>query len=693
MTQTYWLADRDPRVVVRKVMPFHTNGLIWNAACPMVQTWYRNKYAYYSNVLEANAWDTSLMFDGEEGELVRMLVPEARSLVRQLVTLVTKQQLSFKAMAEKSGSDVVMEKRLGDAVARMTTDDQELDTKGEILTENAFISGMSFLKATWRTDKGEVWSGTQNSLVYTGKVEISHESVETVLWNWRIKSWEDQPWVEVRTQKNRWDLIAQFPKLREAILALPPSLGGRMTGLEAETVFDEDLVDTYELYARPTPALPQGRMTFYSDEKTIYFDGVNGYGTIPVEPMIPERIGDFMLGYPIFSNLLPCQEMLDHSLSAIATNQSAHAVQNVAIPRGAGVSWEELAGMNWFTYTPQNVPGGGKPEALQLTQSSPETFKFAELVKDHMQNLSNITAALRGQPPAGVTSGRAIATLVANAIEFMDSTSKAYQGTMERTMMHGVNAFRRCAKVPRMVQIAGPSLQSYSKEFIGSDLDPIKQIKLSRSNPMLATIGGRTDLAEMMAEKGWVKNIQHFMSILNGDDPVETMFETELSEEDLMRTENEWLMEGRPVLTLSSDKHPMHIRKHMGLLNDPNVRANNARVKEILEHCMDHYQKAKTVDPMFMAMVATGQMPAGGPPPPPGAGGPPGPGGPGGPPSGPGEPPPGHGAPPKHIGPPPTMSAPPPAFPGLGGLGSMVGEGRPQATPAAPASDALGRAA
>jgi saccharopine dehydrogenase-like NADP-dependent oxidoreductase len=78
---------------------------------------------------------------------------------------------------------------------------------------------------------------------------------------------------------------------------------------------------------------------------------------------------------------MACQEMLDNGLSAIATNQSQFAVQSVAIPRGAGVNVQELGGMRFVSFTPQNVPGGGKPEPLQLSATSPETFKFIDVLK------------------------------------------------------------------------------------------------------------------------------------------------------------------------------------------------------------------------------------------------------------------------------------------------------------------------
>lgn len=663
----YWMAD-DARTVISKFQSYHDDGSMRNITCPMGQTWVRNTHAYYGNVLEANSFETSLVYAGEMGELVRMMVPQARSLIRQLVTLITKQKLSFKAIAEKKGTDVVQETRLGNAIAVNITKDQDLDEKGEDLVELSLVQGMSFIEAGWRTDRGELLAFDKGRPLYNGDLELANRNVFNVLWNHRIRDWKDQWLVETRSRMNRWSLIAQLPHLKSAILAVPSAVdfSTSYSGGVGD-LFAEDEIWVYRIYHAPTPALTRGRMIMYADIDTVFYDGINPFGCIPVEPMIPERIDGFSLGYPILSNLLPCQEMLDHSLSAWATNQSATAVQNIATPRGANISYEEIAGMNWFTYTP--VPGaanGGLPQGINLSNTSDQTMKFIPELMKHMQDMSNISAALRGAPPPGVTAGRAIATLVANALEFISSSDKAYSKTAEKVMMHGINCIRRFAKREKIVQIAGRNWETYSKTFVGTDLDPIKSVEIQRVNPMMQTYSGRMELAEMLQKSGYTKDAQHFLSILEGADPREA-YETELSEEDLIQSENERLMEGLPVLALSSDNHPGHIRKHMALLNDPNVRNDNAKVANILQHCLmdaqnGHFALAKLTDPRFAAMVRTGQMPQLGPPP----GPQPGPGGEG------------------PVGPPP------------GGPVSALGggpDGEPETMPAEPANDPLERAA
>lgn len=609
MEQEYWL-KKDADEVIKKMEPWHGNWSIWGSN-PIMQAWVRNSISYYSAILEPGAWDSSLSYDGEQGELVRMLVPSARRLIRQLVTIITKQKLNFSALARTDGTDVIKEVRLGNSLAQQITEDQNYDYKLDKMVEQGLVYGNSYLKTCWRTDKGEPYTRSNNDgLILSGDVEITVPSVFDVFYDYNVEDWEHLDWVEVRTTKNKWDLIAQFPDLKDAILQLPCVRDWRTSHDAGQMMTTEDdFIFCYELFVKPSASLPKGRMIFYGDKNTIFFDGINKYNKIPIEMYKPENIFGMGFGYPLFSDLMPIQEMLDHSFSAVATNQAAFAVQNITVARGSGINVQEISGgLNFLMYDPQNIPGGGKPEPLNLTQSSPETFKFIEMLREYQMELSGVVGALRGNPPPGVTSGTAIATVTTNALEFLSAGSKAYVDTAEKGMMNAINAYRRFASQERIVRMAGRNGMHYTRKFVGSDLDPIQNVRLNVANPLMQTIAGRTEVAEKMLQSGMIKSMQEYFSIVDGA-PTSQMMETELSENDLIQAENESLMLGQEVIILATDDHPMHIRKHHALLNDPILRHNNSMVAKVLDHIMEHSQLARQTDPMLQAMVRTGQMP------------------------------------------------------------------------------------
>lgn len=623
----YWLT-REPQETAEFLTDFHSAWSLYNTS-PFRQAWIRNFIAYYSPVAYPSAWDTSFSFEGVQGELLRMFTPQARVMTRQLVTIVTKTPLAAQCVAETSGDDVMADVKLGNAICDQLIQVERLDVKGDQLVEGALVLGQAFTKTTWRTDRGREHAVSDTgSIIYEGEVSIETATVFDVFYDVTIPQWDQMDWVEVRTQKNRFNLMAQHPEMADELMKIPSVREDRGPNTWFDySLAENDYIFVYELFAKPSPTLPRGRYLVYADPKCVLVDGDNPYGCIPVEPLCPELVMGTGLAYPQFTNLMACQEMLDNSLSAIATNQAQFAVQSVAIPRGAGVNVQELNGMRFVSFTPQNVPGGGKPEPLQLSATSPETFKFVDVLKTQMLEMSNINGALRGAPPPGVTSGVAIATLSANAIEFTSTISKAYTQCMERTLMHALNCYKKMSKVPHQVAVKGRNNQTYSRDFSGEDLGAIGGVKINITNPILQTVGGRIEIAEKLM--GMPRDLwPDYVSILEGR-PLSDIYRTELSQEDLIQSENEKMLNGEAVPALSTDDHAKHIQSHAGNLNDPNVRMNGKLNSIVLDHMLEHVRLSKDTDPYLMAMIRTGKAPEMppemGPPPsgPPSAGGPP----------------------------------------------------------------------
>jgi len=586
---------------------------------PFRTAWVRNTLAYYSPVLHPGSWDTSLIFEGLQGELVRMYTPQARTMTRQMVTLVTKNPLSLKAMAEVMNNNIMDTMKLGNAVAAQIVDTQRLDHKKKQLTECAIVAGIAFLYTRMRTDRGdkEPILDQDGAIVYDGAIDMTVHTPFDVYYDATIPVWDDVPWVEVRTVKSRWDLIAQHPELTDEILALPSmaTVSGVRTWFERITQND-DMVFCYEMYVRPCAAIPKGRMIMYSGEKCIYYDGHNEYGCIPIEPMIPEQVMGSTLGYPQFTNLMACQEMFDNSISAQATNLSSFAVQNIAVPRSANVNVQEIGGMRFTFYTPQNIPGGGKPEAMNLMSSSPENYKFADFMENQMMKMINLNGALRGAPPSGASSGVAIATLSANAIEFTTSLQEAMNDCIGRSIKHALNCLVTFgSNTERYVMMSGTNDQLISKPYKGSDLKSVAGIRIAMQNPLMQTIAGRLEISEKLLQMPrdlWGE----YVSILEGQ-PLANLTKDELSEDDLIEAENEEMSKGNPVPSLITDDHAKHIKKHAAALNDPRIRLMGQYNQVFLEHIQEHYRLAMEQDPMLTAMIRTGKMPEGGIQPPP----------------------------------------------------------------------------
>jgi hypothetical protein len=618
---SYWWLDENPENIAKELCNYQS-GWSKRSTNPIVEAWNRNNIAYHSAVLTPNDWQSALGFVGEVGELVKMSIPVARSLIRQIVTLVTKQRLSFTAIVDTNSKTASEDIKIINAKISDIIENQDLDKLSETVAEQACVFGSSFFYVTWRGDKGNPYAINpdktnregQGVLEYDGDIEVSCPTVYDISYDTRL-SFKELNWINVRTIKNRWDLIDQHPDLEEKLKSAPSiNSYSNVSGIQYDSVNNNDMIYVWEAYHKPTPAIKEGRFIAYTDDDTVIVDTINMYGCLPVFAVTPEVIPQTGYGYPILSNLLPCQEMFDHCASAVATNNANLAVQSVMVPRGAEINVEEIGGHNYIHYNPQNAEGGGRPEPLNLVQSSPETYKFTEFLDKHMTSISGLNSTVRGQPPAGLTSGTAIATMSANALEFLNSLQKTLDLALEKTILKSCEFIERFATTPRKIFMKTRNNKSYEIEYSGDNMKPLKGIKINRTNPLMSTLAGRAEVAEKLLSSGLIKDAQAYFSVIEGK-PTSELYNIELGQEDLVESENQSLSMGGQVQALATDNHPLHIRHHAGLLNDPTVRESGQFVEAIMTHIFQHYDLARNTDPFLMAMVQTGQIPEGGLPP------------------------------------------------------------------------------
>lgn len=618
---TYWFADEDVRKVANKLYP-SSEKFSASKNTAIKQVWQRNLSSYYSAMIDPASYDSALNFGGAEGELVEMNVPMARSLTRQVVTLVTKQKIAFNVLADNTESGTIQTSRLGASVTKDVIRKQQMDMQYENLVEGNLVCGMALFAWRWRTDKGEYYTtdlmGREH---FVGDVEVTVPNIWEVDFDSRIQNPKDWQWVQIPYIHNRWDLIAQFPMLAEQIKKIPSinkSSTDYLRGNE-DTPSSDDLIYVYCAYHVPSPSIPKGRMIAYASPDCIFMDYENIYGRLPIAPARSESLPNTSYGYPYLCNLLPVQEMLDNTISAIATNNSAFGVQAIKAPRKSNVVPEQIWGMNFFFYD-KLTEGDMGPEPINFTQSSPEAWKFIDTLKSFILDLSLINSALRGDPPTGVTSGAAIATLTTTALESVASSAKASRMALRDCMLGVIDAYKRMASVERTVEVPGVTNQMEKKSFKGEDLDGIRDIEVVEMNPLMQTQMGRESQAEKLLQFGLITNVKGYFSVIEGA-PVSELYENELSQEDLVKRENEAMISGEQVVVVNIDDHPYHIMQHSMLLNDPRVRLNSALNQEVLIHIAKHYEEETNIDPMFAAMVRTGKAPQGMMMPPPQGGG------------------------------------------------------------------------
>jgi hypothetical protein len=612
----YWATDDTDTVIGHlddHVQMWGSNTAASSVFTSILAAYWRNMSAYYSPVINPDSWLTSLGFSGEQGELVRMVVPQARTLIRQFVSVITKQRYNWEALTDIDDANPLQTAKIGKALANDLWQKQGMDKLSESAAERVAVLGHVFGSVCWN-EAGGLPIGVRpdvDGLVYQGALEMDIHDPHDIVFDWSIENEKNIDWVVIKRVRNRWTYAARYPELADQVRSIPSVKEVRQTlpNLNFLSRYESsDMIYVYEFYHKPTPALPQGRMTIYASGTCVFEDGENPYGQIPGRFLKFENILGTGLGYPMLSNLLPTQELLDHSFSAIATNQQATAVQSVLVPKGADISVNDIKGLSFISYTPANAEGGGKPEPLQLTSTPPEVFNFLNICSQYMSNVSMITETLRGQPPANVTSGAMAATLAANAMEFLNSASKSITIWAEELVNVGVENYKRFASEEQILDITGEGSVSYVKQFKSEDLKALRQIKIRTQSPLMNTVAGRLQFGDSLLTAGLVKKPQQYLNLIEGA-PVDTLFDDDLSENMAVQGEIDAILEGRPVAPMMTDNHPMFINAYKKLLYNPYVRTQSEITQAVIALMMERISMEQQLNPMLKAILRGEQMP------------------------------------------------------------------------------------
>jgi hypothetical protein len=605
MNNGYWAAEKDTDSVVSKIESFLSMFSL-NADAgqsTLSGVWSRNLRMYYNSVVSLDSTDSSLGYGGENGELIDMHVPVARSDVRKMIAIICRQRLFFKAQAESGEWVTRSNTQIVDSLSQdyATDEDMDLNRVREKLAELAIVCGHSFLLNQWDADKKKPifrvippWMST---------------------YNFNVDSFDSLDWFVVHYFVNKYSLAEEHPKHRETILNAASDRSAINPWSIQFGVLDysEDDVLVSEFYHKSTPALENGRFIKFvsnvgiEDIDNPYLD-TSGRAEIPVSMCVPELIQPYLIGYPKICDLLPLQEMTDHQFSVMATIFSALGVPTILNPRTSGMNASNMSGLKVISYNPQLGDGlkAAKPEVLELCKLPPNLLDTINIMQQFQQRISNISGALQGQLPPGVTAASAIATLSANAVEFIEPMSLAVNRAMESGMMKAITQTAQFLDEARTLEIVGPNNATAVAKFTGDDLKGIRRVNLLVQNPLMLFAGGRQKIAEDYMKIGLIQTPEQYDAVMvyGSLDPVR---EKSMTKENLVSWENQQMRQGEPVYALATDDHAYHIYKHTVLENDPEIRRRPELLKIIDDHKNEHLRLSREVDVGLYAMAQTGK--------------------------------------------------------------------------------------
>lgn len=617
--------------------------------------------AYYG----ANLGDVSagheITFTGEQEEYLHLPVNHFRNIACHMLEMTTSSRPAYEARAVNTDYKSLSQTLVADGVLDYYLREKKLEDKLKRAVEYAIVLGTGWMKLAWDAMAGEIIDyDEEGNPMYEGDVIINNLSPFDVVMDGSKEVADDNDWLLVRTFKNKFDLIAKYPELEQDLLAIKDKTDQENYRFMNASYDRTDDVSVFEFFHKRTETLPNGRYMLFCTPSTVMVDMDMPYRQIPVYRVAPSDLIGTPYGYTVMFDLIPLQEIINVLYSAVATNNNAFAVQSILNPRGNDVSLQQMGGMNFIDYNAQI----GKPEPMQLTASSGETYNFLDRMVKDMETLSGINSVTRGNPEASLKSGTSLAMVQSMAIQFISGLQNSYVRLCENVGTGLIKMLQDFATSERAItMISGKSKRSYVREFSNKDISNISRVQVSIANPLSRTTAGRVEMARDLLQMGAIKTPQEYLMVMNTG-AIELMFEADNKQNMLIRQENERMMDKQPMQVLFTDDHKQHILEHRELLSDPDLRMDPDLTKIVGDHIQQHFTMLQEANPAMLNLL--GQQPIQPPPPPapPAQAGPP----PGGAPS-PGPqmghpgPMPGPMGPPPNSGPPSPPAPPPPQGP------------------------------
>lgn len=554
----------------------------------------RRVYHYFNkSVVKGGALTRS----GSLGQYTMINVNHFRNLVDHRKSLLVNQRPAYDAKAINGDSKSEAQVVIANGLLEYYGKTKKLDRRQEYAAEIAIKYGESFLYVGWDVMGGKEYGTTETgAIINEGDLEFEAYTTFDVIRDVQLRAAGQDKWFLVRRRKNKYDVIARHPGLKEED---QNSLLGE-TLVEAQNPIsdfeevsrtlaqDGDILNEWTFYHVPCAAVPTGRLFTFTEGGVILFDGPLPYRRLPILRMSAGELENSPFGTSNSFDLIPLQEALDKLYSIAVTNNAAFGVQNVAIPRGSGLTLTKIAGnLNYLEYDAKF----GKPEPLQLTASSPELYNLIDRIEQKMETLSGINSAARGEPDSNLRSANSVALVQTMAIQFAQALQISYVHMLEDSAMMVIENLQDYAVTPRLAEIVGIGNRTYLKEFTRQDLSEILRVAVDIGNPLSKTIAGRSDIANNMLQYGLLTSPQQYNEVLVTG-RLEPITKGPFSEMVLIRQENEALLMGQPMQALIIDNHALHIPEHLAVANDLKIRNNPQQMNAILQHIAMHQSLA-----------------------------------------------------------------------------------------------------
>jgi hypothetical protein len=557
----------------------------------------RDMFHFYYGNFDDFSSAHEISFTGEQGELVKLNINIFRNLARHIHSMITANRPILEAQAVNGDYKSKSQTYLANGILDYYMRQKGLEEIVVDAAEMAVVLGSSFVKLEWNAMAGEIHDADPETgeAEYEGELEASLLSPLQVVVDGTKENWEDSQWVLTRTYINRYDLIAKYPEKAQDIMSMETKNELSNNRLSLFSNDETDDIPVYEFFHKKTEAMPNGRYLLFISADIVLLDIPLPYRSIPVFRLCPSKIMGTPYGYTDMFDVFPMQEALNSLYSAMMTNNNASMVQNVFVKRGADITTSSIAGALNI------IEGNEKPEAINLTATAPETYKFAEIISGLADQQVGVSAVTKGAPEASLRSGNALALVQSMSLQFQSPFQQQYVKFLEKIGTTLLDILKDYATTPKLVTLVGKNKQPYLKEFTGDMIGDIKRVKVDVGNPLSRTLAGKTEIANNLLQAGQIDGKQYIQVLETGD--LESLLNSDMADLLLIQSENEWLMEGKDIYADVFDNHDLHLKEHRAVISDPELRRNPELMRKVHEHMQEHIDMMRSVAPDVLQIL------------------------------------------------------------------------------------------
>ena len=560
--------------------------------------WKRSTRAWYGSDLNQ---DDGTLFDsarlrkgGSVGEITKSKINHYKNLVKNAINLATANKTSLNCTAGNLDYKSQAQTVLGDSILDYYLSFK--DVFGELRTAVRYAClHEGWIHSPWAPEKGELYDKDEDGKpIFEGDLDITSHTGWDVIRDTSLRH-NNHRWLILRKRDNKFDLAARYPKFKDEILNTSTHEYEEYDSFRLNMVSDTDTseeIPIYTMYHEPTDSVEEGRLVVFT-KNLILFDGPLPYDSIPLEMLKPELLDESCFAWSPFVDLLNIQQAHDNLSSTVLSNNLSFGLQFLWKQKGGNFDVTDLDGGMKL------IESDEKPEALNFTKSAPETYNYLQSLETYMEKLSNISAAVRGDAPAS-WSGSAIATVIAQSVQFGSALEESFNNLLERVGTQIIEHLRAFAKTPRIALISGISNRPYLKSFTSQDISDIKRVTVQKTNAMSKTIAGRLELAGQVSQMT-PEQAKTYIHVLNtGQLPSEFQVPSETMN---IKAENEAMQNGQDVSAVITENHAAHIQHHKSVLENPEAKEDDELVARVLGHIQEHINLARTMDPALAQIL------------------------------------------------------------------------------------------